>query len=116
MKQKQFSITNVILGLSIFILVLLVLFSLPDHRRRRFNKMVMLKANLKALALGARYVMQEEDTNEVTYHDIVEENALAFLPESIFGEDYTTFDVNTNDTTVGIQIPDGNFISIEFNP
>ena len=76
----------------------------------------MITANLKALEVGARYVMQEDDTNEVTYHDIVEANVLPFLPESILGEDYTTFDVNTNDTTVGIQIPDGNVISIEFNP
>jgi hypothetical protein len=116
MKQKQFSITNVILGLSILLFAVLALFSLPDHARRREYRIVAVRANLKALATGARMLMKEHDTNEVTYTDILEANILAGPMDSVLGEDYATFDVNTNDTTVGIQIPDGNFISIEFYP
>ena len=116
MKQKQFSITNVILGLTLFILALVLLLSLPNHRRDRINKIVVIKANLNALATGARILMQEHDLNEVTYDDIIEANMIGFPLDSLLGEDYTTFHINTNDTTVGIQIPDGNFISIEFDP
>ena len=102
------------LGLTIFILALVVLLSFPDHRRDRINKIITIKANLKALATGARILMKEHDTNEVTYNDIIEANIIGVPLDSLLGEDYTTFDVNTNDSTVGIQIPDGEVVSIDF--
>ena len=73
-------------------------------------------ANLRTLSAAASLYMETHHTNDVTYDDILEAGIIPSPLESVLGEDYTGFDVDTSDTTIEIQIPDGDVLSIAFHP
>ena len=115
--MKEFSKRSAILRLCLFTLVCAAVFiTLYDPAGRRRANRANIMANLHTLSAAAALYMEAHDTNEVTYADILEADILFGPMESILGEDYTTFDVNTNDTAVEIQMPDGEILSIKFNP
>ncbi|KPJ88286.1 MAG: hypothetical protein AMJ53_17075 [Gammaproteobacteria bacterium SG8_11] len=60
--------------------------------------------------------MNEHDVNVVTYNDLIDANLIPFPLKARIGGDYSTFEVNSADTNVEINIPYGNSISIEFSP
>jgi hypothetical protein len=112
------------LKLALMLMVAFILFVLcagllyePDPAKSEFIRYVGVRANLHLLSCGASFYMQEHNASDVNYFDIMEANYPFMQPlKSVFGEDYTSFDVNTDDTSVEIRVPDGNVVSLKFDP
>ena len=120
MSPKQIAIMKLALMLMaafvLFVLSVGLLYK-PDQAKSESIKYIGVRANLHSLSCGAVLYMQEHDIRDVNYFDIMEANYPFMLPlESVLGEDYTSFCVNADDTTIGIRVPDGNVVSMAFDP
>ena len=81
----------------------------------RLEKQVEM--NLRYLVTTAFEYMETEDVNSVTYQDLIANEAyMEELPKSYLGEDYSSFKLTDDDTSVEVRTEDGATISFDFAP
>ena len=114
MREKSFSITNVILGLSIFFLLLLALLSWPDPSAKQREKKAILSVSLKTLVTGAHLYMDEHDVNVVSYNEAAQFVVPTLLEMGDRYADLSVFEINNIDTSIKIATRDGDTIIYEF--
>lgn len=114
MKGKTFSITNVILGVCIFILMLLALIAWPDRNEEQRVKKIIISANLHALVAGAHIYMDEHDVNVVSYKEAATMVKPSVLEKGNQYADLSVFEINDTDTYIEIVTHDGDVITYEF--